>query len=365
MGHESRTIRHEGVDDLDGFVVSDEPIVSMDEDSLNRLLDQTIGAKPAPKSHRLSLRQPATDHRRAIVGVRHFLPEAVGSGYWDFFRLNERLIVSVTDAVYHADHWVHVEGSHHFKIRLLLSGRLLDAQGDTLIRGPQGHLHIAVGRSTGGYFIAKEQETRMVVLHCRSDLLGGMLGIDRDDTPPPFDRLFDQRGEPASYALTLHPDLARATQQIIDSRHDLPRKLRAPYIEAVAMGVLCSLLGEFTNRDLVRRSASKLGARDLNRIYEARDYLIEHYVAPPKIPSLARLVGVNQTKLKAAFKEAFGVTIYDFILQLRMERASQLLLANDCSVSEIAYQVGYEYPANFTCAFKKYYGNLPSNWRRP
>ncbi|MGH6633270.1 MAG: helix-turn-helix domain-containing protein, partial [Sphingopyxis sp.] len=82
-------------------------------------------------------------------------------------------------------------------------------------------------------------------------------------------------------------------------------------------------------------------------------------------PNLARMVGVNQTKLKAGFREVFGVTIYDFIIQQRMRHASQLLLTSEYSVSEVAYQTGYEYPANFTCAFKKYFGALPSNWKRP
>ncbi len=352
-------------DDADGFVISQEPVVGMDQESFDRALDDAVGASPRPKRNRLNLRPRAAGEGQPVAGLRHFLAEDTGSGYWDFLRLNEYLVVSVTDATYRSDHWVHVEGKSLFKIRLLLSGRLLDASREQLIRGPQAYLHISVNRGAEGYFIAGEQETRMVVLHCRGDLIAGMLGIDRAGVPPPFDRLFERTGEAISQALTLTPDLARATQQIIDSRHALPRPLRAPFIEAVSMELLCTLLGEFANRDLVQRSPSGLNARDLNRIYEARDFLSEHFVAPPKIPSLARMVGVNQTKLKAGFREAFGMTIYDFILQQRMTHASQLLLSSNFSVSEVAYQAGYEYPANFTCAFKKYFGALPSNWKRP
>lgn len=336
----------------------------MDQDSFNRTLDHAIGATPDPKRNRLNLRPKALGPRRSMIGVRHFLADDIGSGYWDFFRLSDHLVVSVTDAAYKNDHWVHVEGEHHFKLRLLLSGRLLNAAAEPLIRGGQAHLHIGVERSAEGYFIAKDQPTRMVVLHCRGDLFPEMLGILRDDTPPPFDRLFDESGEAVSLSLSLNSDLTAATQQIIDSRHNLPRQFRTPFIEAVSMEVLCTLLGEFANRDLVRRTASALGARDLNRIYEARDYLVEHFAAPPRIPSLARMVGVNQTKLKAGFKEVFGTTIYDFILHHRMEHASKLLLGGDLSISEIAYQVGYEYPANFTCAFKKFFGRLPSASKR-
>jgi AraC-like DNA-binding protein len=47
-----------------------------------------------------------------------------------------------------------------------------------------------------------------------------------------------------------------------------------------------------------------------------------------------------------------------------MERASELLLRGGMAIAEIARLVGYDYPANFTCAFRRYYGFLPKQMRR-
>jgi AraC-like DNA-binding protein len=47
-----------------------------------------------------------------------------------------------------------------------------------------------------------------------------------------------------------------------------------------------------------------------------------------------------------------------------MEATAQLLVEREFSVAEIAYRVGYEYPANFSCAFKRYYGCSPRQWKR-
>lgn len=57
-----------------------------------------------------------------------------------------------------------------------------------------------------------------------------------------------------------------------------------------------------------------------------------------------------------------GKTIYDYVLQCRMEHACELLLTGDYSVAEVAYRVGYDYPANFTAAFRRVYGRLPREW---
>jgi len=77
------------------------------------------------------------------------------------------------------------------------------------------------------------------------------------------------------------------------------------------------------------------------------------------------MVGINQTKLKAGFEQALGMTIYHHIVKLRMEHASTLLLSNEHSISSVAYLVGYDYPANFTIAFKKHFGVLPRAWKDP
>ena len=56
--------------------------------------------------------------------------------------------------------------------------------------------------------------------------------------------------------------------------------------------------------------------------------------------------------------------MFEFVQQRRMERASELLLKGDLSIGEIARMAGYEYPANFTFAFRRHYGYLPKLMKR-
>ena len=298
------------------------------------------------------------------IGVKQFLTEAEGSGYWESSRFSEHFSLNVIDASYKESRWVQVIGWRFFKLRLLLAGQILGENGAILASAPQAILHVCPGTGEEGYFIAGKQEAKLIVLNCRAELLEMTLGLSPDELPSALKGLSDPGAPSSWHRLGFSAAAHHAAQCIFASRHAVPSALRAAYLNSMSTTILCEVLSELLNRDGVLHSRSGLPERELNRIYEVRDYLAQHFAAPPKIPELGRMAGVNQSKLKADFKRVVGKTIYQYILDRRMEFASQLLLKRQHSVSEVAYRVGYEYPTNFTFAFKKHFGCLPHEWRR-
>jgi AraC-like DNA-binding protein len=308
--------------------------------------------------------QSAKSFYSSSIGVKEFLREAEGSGYWESSRFSEHFSLIVIDAAYRKRCWVQVIGWRFFKLRLLLSGRILGKDGEVLATAPQAMLHVCPGTGDGGYYISAEQDTKLIVLNCRAELLEKTLGLESNELPSALKVMANAGCSSSSRRLGFSAAAHHAAQCIFDSRHTVPSTLRAAYLNSMSMTILCEVLSELLNRDRVLHSGSGLNERELNRIYEVRDYLAQHFTAPPKIPQLARMVGINQSKLKADFKRVLGTTIYQYVLERRMQLASRLLLEREHSVSEIAYEVGYEYPTNFTFAFKKHFGCLPHDWRK-
>lgn len=349
--------------------MADEAVVEMRVEEVTRALYRLSNAAAnragtPPDQLALMPRTPQIE-RRSTVGMRYLLTPQEGSGYWDFFSSSDCLLISITDTDYKQDRWVPVNDSRHFKLRFMLSGRLLTRERRVLLEGGQAAIHIAP-RDTdpdGGYFIVAGHRARMVVLHGRRELLTDVLGLDAANTPPPLDQLLGPPSEEVRQRMNYGPKVLRAVRDMVDSRHELPAQLRTSYIEAKAIEVLSLVIAELANRDNSTRLNIRISPRELNCIYETRDYLAQHFVAPPTISKLARMVGINQTKLKAGFKQALGMTIYHYILKLRMEHAATLLQGDEDSISAVAYKVGYDYPANFTIAFKKHFGVLPRAWR--
>lgn len=81
---------------------------------------------------------------------------------------------------------------------------------------------------------------------------------------------------------------------------------------------------------------------------------------PPTIPQLSKLVGLNEFTLKQNFKRFTGTTIYGYVTRSRMHQALELLNQRGFNVKETAYTLGYKNPQHFTAAFKRFFGQTPT-----
>lgn len=95
------------------------------------------------------------------------------------------------------------------------------------------------------------------------------------------------------------------------------------------------------------------------RIYQAREILLQHIGDPVTIKELSRKVAMNECYLKKGFKEIFGTTIFDFYQQQRMEHAKYLLYEKSLSVTDVSALLGYSSISHFSAAFKKHTGLKP------
>lgn len=354
---------HPTTPDKADVLITSQRLIQMRSEDVGLAFDRLA---PQLQSHDEILRPelaPAAERGRVPLGMRYLLSPNEGEGYWDIFRPSPHLLVIVIDAIHRDDTWTPVEETGCFKLRLLLSGRIMRPRGTPLLHGPQAQIHVLPQQTPAGYFIAGGSRARMVIVEGRVPLLTEVLRLEPAGVPAPLRGLFEPGCSDPERKVTLGPGLFRAAQDILESRYELPPDLRGAYLQAKAMEIVCQMIGAFSTREAVRKLSIRLSTRDLNRIYEARDYLSQHYVTPPSLAELSRMVGINQTKLKAGFKQAIGMTVYHYVIERRMECAAELLLAGSHSVSEVAYMVGYEYPANFTYAFKKRFGHLPRGLR--
>jgi AraC-like DNA-binding protein len=107
-----------------------------------------------------------------------------------------------------------------------------------------------------------------------------------------------------------------------------------------------------------------LSKQDMLHIRQAKTIVDENYDTNITIPHLARQVGINEVKLKEGFKELYGNSIHTYLLQLRLEKAKQLLLTTTMPITDITYHIGYSHVTHFTTLFKKEFGLTPSEWRK-
>jgi AraC-like DNA-binding protein len=104
--------------------------------------------------------------------------------------------------------------------------------------------------------------------------------------------------------------------------------------------------------------------RDVELAHAAMVRLERDYRSPPRFTDLAREIATNQNKLKAVFKQAFGMTMAEFCLERRMREAQLLLLEASLTIAQVAERVGYEHQSSFTAAFRGHVGMSPREYRK-
>ncbi|MDD2457361.1 MAG: response regulator [Eubacteriales bacterium] len=97
----------------------------------------------------------------------------------------------------------------------------------------------------------------------------------------------------------------------------------------------------------------------------AQTYIKDHYADNQlSLMAVSNHANVSLSYFSQIFKEETGKTFVEFLTEVRMDKAKELLRSTDRMLYDIAEQVGYENPAYFTVAFKKQVGLSPRDYRK-
>lgn len=94
--------------------------------------------------------------------------------------------------------------------------------------------------------------------------------------------------------------------------------------------------------------------------------IIEEHLSDASFPieSFAAEMGISRALLYQKLKDITGDTPAVFIQKIRLKRAADLLTHSDLSVSEICYEVGFNYPSHFAQLFRSRFGTSPKEYKK-
>ncbi len=97
---------------------------------------------------------------------------------------------------------------------------------------------------------------------------------------------------------------------------------------------------------------------------EITDYINQHYNEDLKSEKLAEMAGYSKYHFTKVFKDFTGKTVVEYINQLRLNKSIDLLLNFDLTISEIAFELGYDNVSYFIKRFKTMTGKSPSQYKK-
>ncbi|WP_312095001.1 AraC family transcriptional regulator [Niallia sp.] len=100
-------------------------------------------------------------------------------------------------------------------------------------------------------------------------------------------------------------------------------------------------------------------ASSTNRIHNVIDQIIKNYDRPFRVEELADIANMSVSSLHRHFKEVTAMSPIQYQKQLRLQEARRLLLSETTDASDVAFQVGYESPSQFSREYSRMFGFPP------
>ena len=159
----------------------------------------------------------------------------------------------------------------------------------------------------------------------------------------------------------------------LEVRRDLFSKgivdyIQMPLVEAELVNRILAYLHFYSDPERLFRHQPERAVPSANTAYDLIDltcnYLNNNLSENVKLDDLSRRLGTNRNTLCRRFKNRVGLGIYAWVRTKRLSIARKMLINTDLTVQQICFEVGYSNPANFSTAFKSFYGQSPSELRK-
>ena len=119
--------------------------------------------------------------------------------------------------------------------------------------------------------------------------------------------------------------------------------------------------------DKIKTSCQNIGSkrqeRSTDTIKIARDYIGDNFSKDISLDDVSRVVNISPYYFSKLFKEATGENFIEYLTNIRIEKAKDLLKNSDLSMKEICAMCGYSDPNYFSRTFKKNVGLTPTEYK--
>ena len=107
-----------------------------------------------------------------------------------------------------------------------------------------------------------------------------------------------------------------------------------------------------------------IGSEVYRRLCKARQLIDQCYDHPLNLTQISSEACFSRYHFLRLFRQAFNKTPHQYLIERRIEKAKELLSANDLRVTDVCFEVGFESLGSFSSLFHKHVGHAPVIYRQ-
>lgn len=282
-------------------------------------------------------------------------------GGWDFHRLDEGISLAIIDVTVEAAIQRRHALTDHLVISAVLEGKLDIADLNGIEGGLSDGFATVFGLLPGQAYdtvYKPGQHLQWVTIFIDRQHFLELTGFGLNDLSDDVRNFLSGTTRLPYHSVPLSNAAALAIHQILCC--ELTGGFRRSLYRLKALELTCRVLHALVDP---APSAGRLTQEEIERVDRALGIIQAQLDSPLTINELASAVGLNRKRLQFAFRVRYGDTVGQIHERIRMERALELIRSSSMSITDIAFETGYEHPASFTRAFKSAFGLSPLAFR--
>jgi len=248
--------------------------------------------------------------------------------------------------------------------------------GESSLKFNDGHEFIAIEPLRTVVVSSNEHTTTHLLVHQDKRLHFNLIRIDRtryleevigdfhglDAKLKELLEVFDQKTE--RYHLGHHNlKIGERLKELENStrNNDLSSLLQ---FEGISHLILADQIAQFSREMKNEGISTNLSQRELRTVEELSDYIRNYPEIQHAVKDLCEKGGISSAKLQEGFKLMHGQTVSNYIRDVRLIKAEQLIRTSDFNISEVVYTIGLTSRSYFCKIFKNKYRCSPKEYRK-